>query len=93
MSGGAGCLNNAQAGGGPAQRNGRRTLLWTDQLKGVASVVDCPDRDTLIECCQLAAFMGGQSQKIDVGDLGMSNDYFGIEDVSNTKVFRPEMVA
>ena len=51
------------------------------------------DWNSLIERCQFAPFVNGQSQQVHVGDLSMRDDHIRFEDLKDTDVLRPEVMA
>ncbi len=67
--------------------------LWDDEFKGFAATGNSIDWNSLIERCQFTPFVNGQSQQVGVGDLNMRDDCIGFEDLKDTDVLRPEMMA
>ena len=68
-------------------------LLWDDEFKGFATTANSIDWNSLIERCQFASFVKGQSQQVDVGDLNMCDDRIGFEDLKDTDILRPKVMA
>lgn len=67
--------------------------LWGDEFKGFAAAADSVGRDSLIECCQFAPFVNGQSKQVHVSDLSVCDDSIGFEDLNDTDVVRPKAMA
>jgi hypothetical protein len=68
-------------------------LLWDDEFKGFATPANSIDWNSLIERCQFASFVKGQSQQVDVGDLNMCDDRGGLEDLKKADILRPKVMA
>ncbi len=68
-------------------------MLRDDEFKGFATTANSVNWYSLIERCQLATFVNGQSQQVYIGDLNMCDDRFGLEDLKDTDIFRPEVMA
>ena len=68
-------------------------LLWDDEFKGFAPTANSIDWNSLIERCQFASFVKGQSQQVDVGDLNMCDDRIGFEDLKDTDILSPKVMA
>jgi len=64
--------------------------LWDDAFKGFAAAADSVGGNSLIERCQFAFFVNGQSQQEHVGNLSMCDERIGFEDSKDTDVLRPE---
>ncbi len=67
--------------------------LWGDEFKGLSAAANRVDWNSLIERCQFAPFVKGQSQQVNVGDLSMRDDGVRFEDLQDTDIFRPEVMA
>jgi hypothetical protein len=68
-------------------------LLGGDEFKGFAATANGADWNSLIERCQFASFVKGQSQQVDVGDLNMGDDRIGFEDLKDTDILSPKVMA
>jgi hypothetical protein len=68
-------------------------LLWDDEFKGFAATGNSIDWNSLIERCQFALLVNGQSQQVYISDLSMCDDCIGFEDLKDTDVLRPEVMA
>jgi hypothetical protein len=68
-------------------------LLWDDEFKSFATTENRVNWNSLIERCQFTPFVKGQSQQVDVGDLGMSDDGIGGEDLEDTDLLSPKVMA
>jgi hypothetical protein len=68
-------------------------LLWDDEFKGFATTANSTDWNSLIERCQFASFVEGQSQQVDVGYLNMRDDRIGFEDLKEADILRPKVMA
>jgi hypothetical protein len=68
-------------------------LFWDDQFEGFATAANTINRDSLIERCQFATFLNGQSQQVHIRDLGMCNDRIGLDDLKDADIFSPEVMA
>ena len=68
-------------------------LLGDDEFKGFATPANSVDWNSLIERCQFASFVKGQSQQVDVCDLNMGDDCIGFEDLKDTDILSPKVMA
>jgi hypothetical protein len=59
-------------------RENKEGRSWDEEFKGFAAAANSIDWDSLIERCQFAPFVNGQSKEIHVGDLRMCDDHIHI---------------
>jgi hypothetical protein len=67
--------------------------LWDDEFKGFAATANRIGWNSLIERCQFAPFVKGQSQQVDVGDLRMGDDRIRFEHWKDTDILSPKVMA
>lgn len=67
--------------------------MWgPDEFKRLAAIAYGIYGNMLIQGGEIAPLVDRQAQEIDVGDLDMTDNRIGIEDIEKTQVFGPKMV-
>lgn len=64
-----------------------------DELEGFATAANGIDGNSLIERCQFALLVNGESEHVDIRHLNMGDKRLGLEDLKDTDVLRPEVMA
>jgi hypothetical protein len=67
--------------------------LWDDEFKGFATTANSSNWNSLIERCQFTTCVNGQSQQVHIGDLSMGDDRIGLEDLQDTDILSPDVMA